>query len=83
MSEQVNMEILGTTVREENKQEIESLSSKTIDIPWPDYEPENVTTMIMQRANVAFLLDVFSFCNTGVRQNGFVVNDSMTFEVCT
>ncbi len=40
--------------------------------------PENVTAMIMQHANVAFLLDVSSFCNTGARLNGFVVNDSAT-----
>ncbi len=76
----VNVEILGTAVREENEQEIESLSWKTIDILQPDYEPENITTMIMQHTYVAFLPDVLSFCNTGVRLNGFVINDSTTLK---
>ncbi len=72
------MEILGTTVREEDRQEIESLSWKTIDVAQPDYELEHVTAMIMQHANVAFLPNVSSFCNTGARLNGFVVNNSAT-----
>ncbi len=76
----VNVEILGTTIREENKVEIESLSWKTIDVPQPDHEPENVTAMIMQHANVAFLPDVLSICNTGARLNSCVVNDSMTLK---
>ncbi len=65
----VNVDILGTTIQEENKQEIESLSWKTIDVLQPDYEPENVTAMIMQRTNVAFLPDISSFCNTRVSLN--------------
>ncbi len=76
----VNVEILGTTVRDEDGQEIESLSWKTIDIAQPNYEPENVTAMIMQCANVAFLPDISSFCNSGARLNGFVINDSMTLK---
>ncbi len=54
------------------------LSWETIDIAQPDYEPEQITAMIMQRANVAFLPDVSSFCNAGARLNGFAVNDSAT-----
>ncbi len=49
-----------------------------IDITQPDYEPEHVTAMIMQHANVAFLPDISSFCNSGARLNSFVVNDSAT-----
>ncbi len=47
----------------------------------PDYAPQNVVAMIMQRMNVAFLPDVNSFANAGQRLNGFVVNDkaSLTF----
>ncbi len=37
-------------------------------------------SMIMQHANVAFLPDDSSFCNTGARLNGFVVNDSATLK---
>ncbi len=29
---------------------------------------------------MAFLLDVSSFCNAGARQNGFVVNDTVTLK---
>ncbi len=69
---------MGTTVRYKDRQEIESLSWKKVDVVQPDYEPENVVTMIMQCTNVAFLPDVSSFCNTGARLNGFIVNDSVT-----
>ncbi len=45
----VNVEMLGTTVHyDENHQEIESLSWNKMDMPWPDYGPENVIAMIMQ-----------------------------------
>ncbi len=67
------MQILGTTVHYKDQQEIELLSWKKMDVMQPDYEPENVTAMIMQRANGAFLPDVSSFWNTGVRLNDFVV----------
>ncbi len=77
----VNVEMLGTTVHyDENGQEIESLSWNKMDVPWPDYDPENVVAMIMQQANVAFLPDVSSFCSTGARLNGYVVNDTVTLK---
>ncbi len=76
----LNAEILGTTIQEEDKVEIAAVSWKMINMPQPEYELETVTAMIMQHANVAFLPDVSSFCNTGARLNGFVVNDSATLK---
>ncbi len=81
MPEQIkwtNVEILGMEIQEENGQETWVLSWKTIDVAQPDYELEQITTMIMQHANVAFLPNVSSSCNVRARLNGFVVNDSTT-----